>query len=161
MGIKFGKASEERLATLKPELLRVVRRAAELATAEDDFMVLEGVRSVEQMKINFGKGRTVGQVQAHGIEAKYAAPLQNKVTWLKNPFNSAHKADSKDGKSRAVDLVPFPVDWNNIKRFDRLALLMMRAAALEDVRIRWGADWDEDGKPREKGETDSPHFELV
>ena len=29
------------------------------------------------------------------------------------------------------------------------------------VPIRWGADWDMDGLPREKGETDSPHFELA
>ncbi len=38
----------------------------------------------------------------------------------------------------------------------------MFAAAKElGVKIRWGADWDQDGVPREKGESDSPHFELV
>ena len=38
---------------------------------------------------------------------------------------------------------------------------MMRAARELKVPIRWGADWDRDGIPREKGETDSPHFELA
>jgi peptidoglycan L-alanyl-D-glutamate endopeptidase CwlK len=38
----------------------------------------------------------------------------------------------------------------------------MFAAAKElGVPIRWGADWERDGKPRERGVTDSPHFELV
>jgi peptidoglycan L-alanyl-D-glutamate endopeptidase CwlK len=37
----------------------------------------------------------------------------------------------------------------------------MFAAAKElGVSIRWGADWDNDGNYREKGEYDSPHFEL-
>ena len=161
MGIKFGQTSLERLATLKPALRRVVERAASLAAPEEDFKILEGVRTREQMKINYGKGRTAEQLKVVGIEAKYAAPKEAKVTWLRNPFNSKHAADPKDGLSAAVDVVPYPVDWNDLGRFNRLAGLMFRAAALEGVHIRWGADWDEDGKPREKGETDSPHFELA
>ena len=29
-----------------------------------------------------------------------------------------------------------------------------------NTTMRWGADWDNDGKPRERGESDSPHFEI-
>lgn len=161
MPIKFGEKSLQRRATVKPALQRVLDRAAQLASPEEDFMILEGVRSKEQMKINYGKGRTAAQLRMVGIEAKYAAPRESKVTWLRNPFASKHAADPKDGLSAAVDVVPFPIDWNDLGRFNRLAALMLRAAALEGVHIRWGADWDEDGKPREKGETDSPHFELA
>jgi peptidoglycan L-alanyl-D-glutamate endopeptidase CwlK len=28
------------------------------------------------------------------------------------------------------------------------------------VPLRWGADWNRNGNPRERGESDSPHFEL-
>ncbi len=80
------------------------------------------------------------------------------VTWTKI---SNHFRNAKTGFGHAVDLAPFPIDWNDIARFDRLAGLMFRAASIEGVTIRWGADWDRDGKPRERGESDSPHFELV
>ncbi|WP_203234661.1 M15 family metallopeptidase [Sphingomonas solaris] len=82
------------------------------------------------------------------------------MTWLKNPLNTVHRKQ-KDGFGHAVDLAPYPIDWNDLSRFDRMAALMMRAAAAEGVRITWGADWDGDGKPREKGESDSPHFQLA
>ena len=39
---------------------------------------------------------------------------------------------------------------------------MVRYCAKElGIKIRWGADWDMDGVARERGETDSPHFELA
>jgi peptidoglycan L-alanyl-D-glutamate endopeptidase CwlK len=53
------------------------------------------------------------------------------------------------------------VDWNDLAKFDAIALAMFSAASEIGVRLRWGADWDMNGKPRERGESDSPHFELV
>jgi peptidoglycan L-alanyl-D-glutamate endopeptidase CwlK len=50
--------------------------------------------------------------------------------------------------------------WNNLKSFDQVAAAMRATAKELGIAIRWGADWDNDGKPREKGESDSPHFEL-
>jgi hypothetical protein len=49
----------------------------------------------------------------------------------------------------------------NLKRSDVDAVAMFAAAKELGVSIRWGADWDGDGKPRERGESDSPHFELA
>ena len=43
----------------------------------------------------------------------------------------------------------------------RQADAMLAASRKVGVRLRWGADWDQDGKPRERGETDSPHWELA
>jgi hypothetical protein len=104
--------------------------------------------------INYGKGRNGAQCRAVGVDSKYAQPSLPKVTWLKNPFNSKHVS------GKAVDLLPAPYDWKDTKPFDAVAKVMKDAAAQLKVDIRWGADWDEDGKPREKGESDSPHFEL-
>ncbi len=160
MPIILGQRSLDRLNGVHPDLVRVVKRAAQLADAPADFAVLEGVRSRTQMCINYGKGRTAAQCQAKGVPASYAQPKVAKVTWLNNPFASQH-AVQKDGYGHAVDLVPYPVDWNDLARFDRVAQLMFRAASIERVAIRWGADWDNDGRYREKGETDSPHFELA
>lgn len=152
-GFTFGATSLKRLEGINPRLRRVVDRALEIA--EEDFMVIEGLRTKEQAWANWGKGRTVAQCQAVGVPTKYAQPNASKVTWLKNPLNSKHISGN------AVDLAPSPLDWNDLKRFDKMATAMFKASAELKIPIRWGADWDSDGVFREKGETDSPHFELV
>lgn len=160
MTIILGERSRSKLVGVHPDMIRVVDRAALLAAPEEDFTVLEGVRTREGMMINYGKGRTAAQLAAKGIPAIYAQPSVGKVTWLNNPFLSNHRVQA-DGFGWAVDLAPWPIDWNDSARFLRLAKLMLRAAAIEKVHIRWGKDWDEDGRYEEKGETDGPHFELV
>lgn len=147
----------DRMVGLHPDMIRVVKRAAELT--EVAFMVVEGVRSDETCRVNYGKGRTAKEVLAKGIPASYAKPGVPKVTWLNNPYSSKHRKNAQ-GVGEAIDLLPAPYDWKATKPFDLVAKAMFAAAKEFEVDIRWGADWDEDGKPRERGETDSPHFEL-
>ena len=151
-GYKLSVTSLKRLEGVKKSLKNVVLRAIEIS--EVDFTVLEGVRTKEQAYINYGKGRTAAQLQAKGVPTKYAQPKLAKVTWLNNPLGSKHMTGD------AVDLAPYPIDWNDLKRFDQVAEAMFKAAKELNVPIRWGADWDNDGIFREKGETDSPHFEI-
>ena len=148
----LSKLSLSRLVGLNANLEAVVKRAIEIT--EQDFMVVEGVRSKEQCFVNYGKGRTAAQCTAKGVPAQYAKPKLAKVTWLNNPLSSKHVS------GHAVDLVPYPVDWNDLSKFDQMAQAMFAAAKELGVSIRWGADWDNDGNYREKGEYDSPHFEL-
>ena len=148
----LSKFSLGRLNGVDANLVKVVQRAIEITP--QDFMVVEGVRSKEQCYINYGKGRTVAQCTAKGVPAKYAQPKLAKVTWLNNPLSSKHVS------GKAVDLVPYPVNWNDLTKFDQVAKAMFAAAKELGVSIRWGADWDNDGNYREKGEYDSPHFEL-
>ena len=152
MAFNLSQKSLDRMNGVDERLQRVVKRAIQLT--KQDFMVLEGVRTKEQCMINYGKGRTIAQCVAKGVPAQYANPNADKVTWLNDPFISKHC----DGK--AVDLVPYPVDWNDLKKFDAIAQAMLQAAKELGIPIRWGADWDGDGKPRERGESDSPHFEI-
>ena len=148
----LSKLSLSRLVGLNANLEAVVKRAIEIT--EQDFMVVEGVRSKEQCFVNYGKGRTAAQCTAKGVPAQYAKPKLAKVTWLNNPLSSKHVS------GHAVDLVPYPVDWNDLSKFDKVAKAMYAAAKELGVSIRWGANWDNDGKFREKGEYDSPHFEI-
>jgi len=143
MAVTLGQQSLARLEGVHPDLVRVVKRAAAIATTVEDFTVLEGVRTLARQRELYARGRsTPGQI----------------VTWT---MSSNHFRNARTGFGHAVDLAPFPVNWKDSRRFDQLALVMFRAAALEGVKLRWGADWDQDGKPRERGESDSPHFELA
>jgi len=120
--------SKARLVGVHPKMVAVVQRAIELTT--QDFMVLEGVRTPERQRELYAQGRTK------------PGP---KVTWT---LNSNHFRQA-DGYGHAVDLVLFPVDWNDLKKFDAMAAAMFSAAKEIGTTIRWGADWDQDGKPRE------------
>lgn len=136
--------SLSRLEGVHPSLLNVVKRAIEITT--QDFLVVEGVRSKEQCYINYGKGRTVEQCLSKGVPAKYAQPKLAKVTWLNNPLSSKHVT------GKAVDLVPYPVDWKDLKKFKKISDAMQQAAKEMEVTLEWGGDW--------KKSKDYPHFEL-
>lgn len=149
--IHLSKTSLLRLEGVHPDLSRVVRAAANMAEPHEDFMVIEGVRSKEGMMINYGKGRTAEMLAKFGIPASYARPGARRVTWLRNPFGSRHALQS-DGYGHAVDLGPYPLNWNDLAGFRETAELMKRAAAQEGVKIECGADWSK---------RDWPHFELA
>jgi len=141
MSYSLSQRSISNLRGVHPDLVAVVERAIEITT--QDFIVIEGVRTQERQDELWAQGRTKpGQI----------------VTWTKDA--SSHGI-GKDGYGHAVDVCPFPVDWNDLKKFDAIADAMFDAAAEIGVRLRWGADWDMDGKTRERGESDSPHFELA
>jgi peptidoglycan L-alanyl-D-glutamate endopeptidase CwlK len=140
MKYSLGPKSLAKLDGVHPDLVRVVKRA--IAITRQDFMVLEGIRTPARQAELYAQGRTK------------PGP---KVTWTmtSNHFRKA------DGYGYAVDLCPFPVDWNTASKFDDIADAMEKAAKAVGVSIRSGMDWDRDGKRREVRETDSPHFELA
>lgn len=138
MSFKLGTTSMLRLKEVKPILRKVVERAIQISTV--DFLVSEGKRTLKRQTELYAQGRT--------------SPGK-KVTWTMN---------SKHLTGDAVDLVPFvdgKADWNDLKKFDEVYKAMMAAAEELGVKLRYGGDWDGDGILREKGETDSPHFELA
>jgi peptidoglycan L-alanyl-D-glutamate endopeptidase CwlK len=67
------------------------------------------------------------------------------------------KGASKTMNSRhitghAVDMVPWPVDWNDLERFKVVSEAMKDAAEELNIPIVWGGDW--------KSFYDGPHFEI-
>lgn len=140
------KLSERSLNNLKgvdERLVKIVKRAIEIT--EQDFVVIEGLRTKEQMMINYGKGRTASELAVHGIPASYAKPKEAKVTWLSDPFSSKH------GKGLAVDIVPNPVTWDDLNKFKLINEAMQKAAQELGVSLAWGGLWKN---------KDYPHWEL-
>jgi len=60
--------------------------------------------------------------------------------------------NSRHITGHAVDMVPWPVDWEDLERFEVMAEAMKLAAEELKIPIVWGGDW--------KSFYDAPHFEL-
>ncbi len=56
MSITLGPRSLSRLAGVHPDLVRVVKRGASMAHPAEDFTVIQGVRTKQEMWANYGKG---------------------------------------------------------------------------------------------------------
>ena len=134
MGYKLGKRSKDSLGGIHPDLVKVVELAITLS--EQDFTVIEGVRTTKRQQELYAQGRTT-----KGSIVTKADGEENK---------SNHQAKS-DGYGHAVDIVPYPVDWNTKSKFVAIADAMKEAAKDLNVSIQWGGDWKF---------TDLPHFEL-
>lgn len=105
----------------------------ELVIETYDFTVLEGYRSDKRQEELFRQGKS----KLRAGQSKH----NNEV-------------------SLAVDIAPYPIDWENAKRFYLLSGMMFQAAADLGVRIRWGGDWDSDWIHTDQSFHDLPHFEL-
>ena len=62
--------------------------------------------------------------------------------------------------SRAVDITPYPVDWEDRERQTLFAGFVIGLATSMGINIRWGGDWNKDFKVQDNKFDDFPHFEL-
>ena len=71
--------------------------------------------------------------------------------------NGRHNANP----SRAVDVVPYPIDWDDRERFHLFAGFVLGIAKSIGITLRWGGDWDRDWTVMDNKFDDFPHFELI
>lgn len=129
----FSKRTLDNLVGVHPDLVKVFTRAIQIT--KQDFMITEGVRSQERQRELYAQGRTKpGKM----------------VTWT---LNSNHFKSAKTGYGHAVDVAPYPVDWNSEAKFVAIADAVKQAARELGVRIEWGGDWSAKNR-------DLPHFQL-
>ena len=62
--------------------------------------------------------------------------------------------------SRAVDVAPYPIDWEDLERFTLFAGYVLGIAESMDIDLIWGNDWNKDFNTTDTGFRDYPHFEL-
>ena len=89
-----------------------------------DFAVIKGHRGEEEQNEAFNSGNSQ----------------------LRFPLSKHNKHPSQ-----AVDIVPYPVDWDNQQRFRDLAVVVKSACDTVGVSLNWGYDlW----------EWDAPHWQI-
>ncbi len=108
-------------------------RVLDKAIEYKDFTILNGHRGKDEQNLMVKEGKS-------------------KLSWPKSKHN---------GKpSKAVDIAPYPIDWNDTKRFAHLAGLVQGIGLSMGINIRWGGDWDRDGETKDNTFNDLPHLEL-
>ena len=99
-----------------------------------DCSIIEGHRSAKRQDKLFEEGRT---------KVKYP--------------NGRHNANP----SRAVDVVPYPIDWDDRERFHLFAGFVIGIAQSMGIKLRWGGDWNMNFEVDDNNFDDFPHFELI
>lgn len=90
-----------------------------------------------------------------GEEAQHKAFLEgnSKLDWPNGKHNKL--------PSLAVDVAPFPVDWNDAKRFHFFAGFVLGTASVMGISLRWGGDWNSDTQVKDNKFNDLVHFEVA
>ena len=63
--------------------------------------------------------------------------------------------------SRAMDVAPYPINWNDAEAFTLLSGVFVGVAYMLEIKIRIGSDWDGDFNTLEHSFKDRPHIELA
>lgn len=89
-------------------------------------------------------------------EAEQEEAYRTRRSKLRFPFSKHNTSPSL-----AVDVGPYPIDWNDIERHYYFAGYVMGVASQLGIELRWGGDWDRDTEVDDQTFFDLVHFELV
>ena len=134
---KFSKRSKGNLATADTKLQQLFNAVIE----EFDCTVIYGHRTPEEQFELFKKGRE----RRDGWWVKVGPTVTNLDGLNK-------KSKHNYFPSKAVDVVPYPLDWNDIESFENLAKVVKAKAEELNITVTWGGDWT--------SLKDYPHWEI-
>ena len=86
-----------------------------------------------------------------------------------NELVAQGKSKTKFGKhvqGKAVDIAPYPIDWNARDDFHYLGGFVLGIASQMGINVRWGGDWSDSSLSQNRRTTkdnnfdDLVHFEL-
>jgi peptidoglycan L-alanyl-D-glutamate endopeptidase CwlK len=124
----------ERSKLARSELHLLLKQLVDQAIIEFDFVILDGTRGRAEQELAFKQGNS-----------------------------KAHFGDSAHNYKPAIamDIVPYPIDWNDTKRFITLQFEIIKPAAKRlGIPIRQGLDWNMNGSITDEKFKDFPHVEL-
>ena len=98
-----------------------------------DCTVIQGHRGKEEQNKYFDEGKS---------KVKYP--------------NGRHNASP----SNAVDVVPYPIDWEDTDGMYYFAGFVKGVAFKLGIPVRWGGDWNDNTEVKDTNFKDLPHFEL-
>ena len=142
MNYSFGEASLRKLDTVAPHLVNIARHA--ITSTPVDFTIVWGYRGEAQQNALFDSGASQKQFP----QSKHNSQANGQPAALALDF-----APWVDGR----------IYWNDTHMFALIAGIFMACAATRGrpVELRWGGDWDSDGKTTDQTLMDWGHIELL
>ena len=128
---EFGETSKARLRTCHADIQAVMEKAIEQGP---DFTILCGHRNEEDQNRAVAEGKS-------------------KAPWPQSRHNTS--------PSVAVDIAPWPIEWDDWNRFRVLAGYILGIADAMGIKLRWGGDWSMNYDEGDERFRDLPHFELA
>jgi len=141
---KFSESSKEKLSTVHCDLQILFNEVIK----EYDCTIVFGYRSPEEQRALFEQGRT----------------KPGSIVTYKDGYERKSKHNQEP--SFAVDVVPYPIDWDNKDRIRVFAGFVLgtyqqlKKQGKIKSNIRWGGDWDSDTILKDQRFNDFPHFEI-
>lgn len=127
MTFHFSKTSAARLATCHPDIQKIWNEVIK----KKDCTIICGARTLEEQKKAFAGGFS----KLDGVTKK-----------------SEHQVSKEKPLSTAIDSLPYPLDWNDVKGHTEFARFVLAKAKSLGISLAWGGDW--------KTFKDRPHFQL-
>ena len=154
---KWSQASLRNRAELHPDLARLADFALEHFGA--DITIADGARTVAEQQKNVAKGVSRTMDSMH----------------LPRDANGT-RTDGPEGKAWAMDILPYPIDWDAIERglsalkhadphlkTAQMYMFLGYLAGVADalgIHVRLGADWDNDRDFGDHSFIDLGHVEI-
>ena len=138
---KFSNSSKEKLRTVDKGLQALFNEVVK----HFDCTVTCGLRTTAEQQTLYAQGRTM------------PGPI---VTNLDGVTKRSRHQINDQGICTAVDVVPYPIDWDGRDRFYHFAGFVKGMAAQMGLDVTWGGDWDSDYVLDDQSFYDFPHFEI-
>lgn len=132
---QFTEKEKQRLELINPNLQKVILKAAEKVS----LFVVCGHRDQHDQDLAFAQG----------------------FSKVKFPNSKHNKSVYPGYRSDAVDLCPYPIDWNDDRKFIDIYQAMREASTELNIKVRFGADFNGDGNLTNDKFSDKPHYELA
>ena len=149
----YGQTSQGKLNTAHPDLIKIFEEVVKIF----DNTIVYGTRSPTQQMELYKQGRAF--IAGFWIVTKKADVVTYKDGTTK-------KSNHNYTPSKAVDAVPYPIDWKDEKRMYYFAghvkaiAIKLKEEGIITHDIIWGGDWDNDTNVKDQTFMDLVHFEI-
>ena len=144
----FGKRSKANLSTADTKLQTLFNEVIKYF----DCSVICGHRSKEEQLKLYKNGREL-------IAGKWA--VKNKQKIVTNCDGVTTLSAHNSIPSKAVDVVPYPIDWKDTNRMYMFVGFVLGIAKGLNIEVVSGADWDGDTDLNDQHLHDLVHFQLI
>lgn len=148
----FSKSSQDKLNTCHKDLQTVFNEVIK----HFDCTILYGNRSIEEQQELYKIGRDL-------VDDKW---VENDTGIVTNCDGIKVLSEHNYNPSRAVDVVPYPIDWKDTDRMRYfigfvlgVAYILKQKGDIENTIVS-GIDWDNDTDLKDTRFVDFPHFQL-